>query len=48
MKLAAALQQKGNGRGGNGARSAHEPFRTLASRSQLFPRCVEWSPVALR
>src|SRR5207248_5555194 len=48
MKLAAALQQKGNGCGGNGVRSAHELFRTLASRSQLRPRCVESSLVALR
>jgi hypothetical protein len=37
MKLAAALQQKGNGCGGNGARSAQELFRTLASRSQFRP-----------
>jgi hypothetical protein len=37
MKLAAALQQKGNGRGGNGMRSAQELFRALASRSQPRP-----------
>jgi hypothetical protein len=37
MKLAAALQHKGNGCGGNGARSAQELFRTLASRSQFRP-----------